>query len=51
MIPVAATTSKAGLLKKLTHVDKPAGSEVAQIKTSVDALLDLMLSSGWMEAE
>lgn len=49
VIPGAATTAKAGMVKKLNNVAKPAGTEAAQIKTTVDSLIDQLVAQGLME--
>lgn len=49
VIPTDATTAKAGIVKKLNNVAKPAGTEAAQVKTTVDALIDQLISQGLME--
>ena len=45
----AATTSNLGLVKKMPNVDKPAGADAGQIKTTVDALIDKLKAAGMME--
>ncbi len=44
-----ATTANLGLVKKMTAVEKPAGVEGAQLKATVDALIDALKAAGIME--
>lgn len=48
-IPGLATINKAGLVKKLKNIAKPAGATPEQIKASVDALIDDLILKGMME--
>lgn len=49
VIPIAATTAKAGLVKKMAAVTKPADDTPANIKASLEQLIDAAKTALMME--
>lgn len=48
LIPVAATTSKAGIVKKAAAVTKPADDTNANLKTAIDQMITNFTNAGLM---
>lgn len=48
LIPVAATTSKAGIVKKAAAVTKPADDTNANLKTAIDGIITNLTNAGLM---
>ena len=48
MIPVAATTEKAGIVKKAAAVSKPADDTNANLKTAIDQMIANFTNAGLM---